>query len=183
MCPIFIPFLCPSYVLDHRLQSGGGKIPKWEPWARMGIYVGCSPSHASNVSMILYPRTGHISLQFHVVYNDDFTMVQYLRTATVPPHWATLVQASGSVELYTEREVQTWQSLPELDVELGDFSSDTLINVSQSTVAKPFEGDEISEGVGNAIHTHNKNLVTNRVTFGDGWDSEIRSMCPDLSLP
>jgi hypothetical protein len=95
---------------------------------------------------------GHISPQFHVVYDDDFIMVQYLHTATVPPHWAVLVQASASVELYTEQEVQTWQSLPELDVEPKDLSSDTSINVSQSTVAKTSERDKISEEVNNVIH-------------------------------
>jgi hypothetical protein len=82
----FHTFGCPCYVLDHCLQSGGGKIPKWEPRARMGIYVGRSPSHAANVSLILNPRTGHISPQFHVIYDDDFTTVPYLHTATVPPH-------------------------------------------------------------------------------------------------
>ena len=38
----------------------------------MGIYVGRSPSHASNVALILNPRTGHVSPQFHVVFDDDF---------------------------------------------------------------------------------------------------------------
>ncbi len=36
----FHTFGCPCYVLDHRLQSGNGTIPKWEPCARMGIHVG-----------------------------------------------------------------------------------------------------------------------------------------------
>ena len=48
----FHTFGCPCYILDHWLQSGTGKIPKWEPRARMGIYVGRSPSHASNVALI-----------------------------------------------------------------------------------------------------------------------------------
>ena len=36
----FHTFGCLCYVLDHRLQSGTGKIPKWEPcvWM-MGIHV------------------------------------------------------------------------------------------------------------------------------------------------
>ncbi len=157
----FHTFGCPCDVLDHRLQSGGGKILNWKPWARMEIHVGRSPSHAENVLMILNPNTGHISPQFHVVYDDDFTMVQYLRTATVPPHLAALVQASASVELYIEEEVQTWQSLPKFDVEPGDFSSDTSINVSKSTVAKTSEGDKNSEGVDNVIHAHKKNIVAN----------------------
>jgi hypothetical protein len=98
---------CPCYVLDHQLQSGTGKIPKWEPRTRMGIYVGRSPSHASNVALIFNPCTGHVFPQFHVVYNNDFTTVPYLRTAAVPPHWAELVHTSSTIALYTEREVGT----------------------------------------------------------------------------
>ncbi len=51
---------------------------KWEPRARMGIYVGWSPSHASNVALVLNPRTGNILPQFHVVFDDNFTIVEYL---------------------------------------------------------------------------------------------------------
>ena len=83
----FHTFGCPCYVLDNRLQSGLTILPKWEPRARMGIYVGRSPAHASNVALILNPRTGHVSPQFHVVYDDDFITVPYLRTGKVPPHW------------------------------------------------------------------------------------------------
>ena len=57
----FHTFGCPCYVLDNRLQSGLSMIPKWEPRARMGIYVGRSPAHASSVGLILNPRTGHVS--------------------------------------------------------------------------------------------------------------------------
>jgi hypothetical protein len=40
----FHTFGCPCYVLDHRLQSGNGAVPKWEPRACMCIYVSRSPS-------------------------------------------------------------------------------------------------------------------------------------------
>jgi hypothetical protein len=177
----FHTFGCPCYVFNNRLKSGVGKIPKWEPQARMGIYIGCSPLHVANVSLIINPRTGHISPQFHVVYNDEFTTVQYLCTATVPPHWAALVNASATIELYTEKQIGTWQSLPELDVESGDFTSDTSI---QSAVAETPEGNKASEGaqIQNMIDAHDKNIVCNQVTFSDGLDNEIQSMCPDESL-
>ncbi len=73
----------------------------------MGIYIGRSPSHASNVGLILNPTTGHVSPQFHAVYDDDITMVPYFCTAAVPPHWAELVQASSHLEVYTERQAGT----------------------------------------------------------------------------
>jgi hypothetical protein len=120
----FHTFGCPCYVLEHRLQSGNLMIPKWEPRARMGLYVGRSPSHAANVALIFNPRTGHISPQFHVIFDDDFTTVPYLRTATIPPYWADLVRASSKLHIYTERQIDTWQSLPEIIPENGDFTSE-----------------------------------------------------------
>ncbi len=69
----FHTFGCQCYVLDHWLQSGTGKIPKWEPRMQMGIYVGQLPSHASNVALVLNLHMGHVSPQFYVVYNDDLS--------------------------------------------------------------------------------------------------------------
>jgi len=180
----FHTFGCPCYVLDHWLQSGTGKIPKWEPRERMGIYVGRSPSHASNVALILNPRTGHVSPQFHVVYNDDFTTVPYLRTATVPPHWAELVRASSTIALHTERKVGTWQSIPELDVEPGDFASDTAnIDTAPSTTSNQHrEGDDRHSEGASDVASHHKNTVNKRVKFSDqGQDNEIQSDSPDSS--
>jgi hypothetical protein len=51
----FHTFGSPCYVLDQRLQTRSSMIPKWEPRARMGIYVGWSPSHASNAALVLNP--------------------------------------------------------------------------------------------------------------------------------
>jgi hypothetical protein len=178
----FHTFGCPCYILYHRLQSGTGKIPKWEPQARMDIYVGCLPSYASNVGLILNPRTGHVSPQFHVVYDDDFTTVPYLHTATVPPHWAKLVCASLIIALYTESKVGIWHSLPELDVNPGDFASDNVNvdTVSSTTSTQYCEGDDgYSEGACDVV-SHHKMTVTKQVTFiNQGRDNEIQSNSPD----
>jgi hypothetical protein len=56
------------------------------------------------------------------VFDDDFTTVKYLWKMIVPPHWAELVCSSAEIQLYTMHQVTTWQSLPELDKEVGDFS-------------------------------------------------------------
>ena len=70
----FHPFGCPVYILDNNLQSGKS-LPKWKPRARVGIYLGQSREHASNVSYVLNPMTDHISPQYHVIYDDDFATV------------------------------------------------------------------------------------------------------------
>ncbi len=82
---------CPSFVLEHPLASGS-KIPKWDPRARCGFYVGHSAVHAGSVTLILNPSTGHISPQFHVVFDDTFLMVPFMRLQKEPPNWADLVR-------------------------------------------------------------------------------------------
>jgi len=105
----FHTFGCPVYVLDSRLQSSTMGVPKWEPRARLGIYLGRSPSHAANVALVLNPKTGLVSPQFHVVFDDDFSTVPHLRKGTVPPNWAKLV--AGSREKSTTEHfdlTKTW---------------------------------------------------------------------------
>ena len=65
---------CPVYVLDPKLQDQK-KLPKWRPRSRLGVYLGCSPSHHNTVGRILNPRTGYVSPQFHVVYDEKFETV------------------------------------------------------------------------------------------------------------
>jgi hypothetical protein len=114
------------------------------------------------VALILNPCTGHVKPHFHVVYDDNFTTVPYLRTATVPPHWAKLVRPSSAIALYTEHEVGTWQSIPELDVNPGDFTSDTTNTdtAPSTTSTQNCEGDDgHSEGASDLV-SHHKNTVT-----------------------
>jgi hypothetical protein len=158
----FYTFGCPCYILDHWLQSGTKKICKWEPRVRMGIYVGHLPSHASNVGFSLNLHMGYVLPQFHVVYDDDFTTVPYLRTAAVPSHWEKLVHASSAIVLFTKSEVGTWQSLPKLDVDPSDFASDNanVDTVSSTTSIQHPEGDDgHSEGASDVV-SHHKNTVT-----------------------
>jgi hypothetical protein len=180
----FHSFGCPCYVLDHWLESGTGKIPKWEPWAWMGIYIGHLPSHPSNVGLILNLHTGHVLPQFYVVYDDDFTTVPNLHTPTAPPHWAKLVHASSTISLYTESKVGKWQSLPKLDVDLGDFASDTVnVDTASSTTSTQYRerDDGHSKGASDMV-SHHENTVTKQVTFSNqGQDNEIQSNSSDLS--
>jgi hypothetical protein len=65
---------CPVYVLDPKLQDGH-KIPKWSPRSRRGKFLGVSTSHSTTIGLILNLRTGFVSPQYHVVYDDEFTTV------------------------------------------------------------------------------------------------------------
>jgi hypothetical protein len=37
--------------------------------------------------------TGHVSPQYHVVFDDDFTRVPYLEAGSIPSHWSDLLQS------------------------------------------------------------------------------------------
>ena len=139
----------------------------WEPRARMGIYVGRSPSYASNFALILNPRTGHVSPQLHIIFDDDFTTVPYLCTGTVPPHWAHLVRSCATIQMYTEKQVGTWQSIPDLETEQGDFSGkNQLLSTSNQ--------DRVGAGGDSAAHSNRRKQ---RVSFADqaGIDEEINN--------
>ena len=91
---MFHNFRCPCFLLDPRLQSGLSTCLKWEPRSRLGIYVGNSPDHAGTVALVLNPRTGHVSPQFHIVFNDLFTAVPFMNKSQLLPNWAELVKDS-----------------------------------------------------------------------------------------
>ena len=69
------------YVLEPALQDGK-KIPKWQPRARLGIFMGFLQVHSSLVPLVLNVSTGKISpqYQYHVVFDDEFSTVNSLPT-------------------------------------------------------------------------------------------------------
>lgn len=93
---------CPTYVLDPRSQDGK-KIPKWDPRARRGQFVGISPLHASHVGLIRNLRTNNISPQFHVVYDDFFATV-HADEAEAPPEWEELLTFNRSRSEYDDED-------------------------------------------------------------------------------
>jgi hypothetical protein len=83
-------FGCPVYVLDAALQDGK-KIPKWNPWERLGLFLGFSDLHSSQEPLVLNIESGHISPQFHVIYDDEFETVHSLPSNQPLDHqWAKI---------------------------------------------------------------------------------------------
>ena len=64
-------FGCPAYVLTSDLQQGK-PFGKWKRRAEVGIYLGPSPHHNRNVGLILNRKTGLVSPQFHIKYDNSF---------------------------------------------------------------------------------------------------------------
>jgi hypothetical protein len=153
-------FGLPCFVLDSCLQSGVGSAPKWEPRSCLGIYVVHSPSHAGLVALVLNPWIGHVSPQFHVVFDDLFTTVPFMEKNEVPPHWAQSIKKSH--EKVTEEHYElakTWLfsdskpgniSLPEQNQNVSNNSNGTLID--QEMIGHNVSQNLLSTGMQPSIH-------------------------------
>ncbi len=97
-------------------MQDGKKIPKWEPRSCHGQFVGVSAVHASSVGVIQNLRTGNLSPQFHVVYDNFFETV-HSGDDEVPTGWEDLVTYSSDRVLIDEDDPA---SIPELADEWVD---------------------------------------------------------------
>lgn len=92
---------CPVYVLDPKLQQGQ-ILPRWEPHAHHGIFIGYTSVHSSDVPLVLNIHTGHISPQYHVVFDDSFSTVPSLAADDVPPDFWSAIDFSSNLNMFTE---------------------------------------------------------------------------------
>ena len=142
---------CPVYVLEAGLQSSFSQIPKWQPRSKIGVYVGHLPSHAGSVALVLDPSTGHVSAQFHVVFDDNFLTVPHLQNVTQPPSLSKLCQTSSELAKHTEYNVaQAWlqrqMAKPQdQNTEVCEVVDEALVSEGASSSEVP-EGDGYSEG-------------------------------------
>ncbi len=81
------------------------------------MYLGHSPFHAGSVALVFNPCTGHVSPQYHVVFDNTFSTVPFMDNGTVPPHLADLHKHS------TERATNEEFNLAEVGGPELEFSS------------------------------------------------------------
>jgi hypothetical protein len=102
----FHPFGCPVYVLNEPLQTAGAIYPRWDDRSRVGIHLCHSPNHASNVSLVLNTQTGHVSPQFHCVFDDNFD------TVTRDKKFQSLWQQKANLQSGSSTDPESSDSLP-----------------------------------------------------------------------
>ena len=85
---------CLVYILESKVQISSKGLPKQESRARIGVYLSRSPVYAGNVVMVLNLSSGHVSLQYHIVFDNDFSLIPSLRTNMILSNQADLVTCS-----------------------------------------------------------------------------------------
>jgi hypothetical protein len=68
-------FGSPVYILHKSLQDKPGSVPKWHSHCWQGVYLGHSSMHANNVALVYNPATKHVTPQFHLSFDDQFSSI------------------------------------------------------------------------------------------------------------
>lgn len=186
----FHPLFCPVFVLDHRLHSAGGSMPKWEPRSRCGVYLGHSPLHAGNVALVFNPTTGRVSPAYHVVFDDTWSTVPFMKAATLPPNWEDLVKNSREIATIEEYELaDDWIKKNEAPNEMQKRIMDGLpAQDSSSRITDPFavvQGQQQQDGEfspASAAHSTDE-LALVQPSEGENEKSSKRVTFSDDSKP
>jgi hypothetical protein len=89
---------CPCCILDSRLHNMGSiGPPKWELISNIHVCLGHSLLHVGSVALVYNPSTGHVSPQYHFVFDDDLPTVPCMEAGTISPHWSDLVYSSSEL--------------------------------------------------------------------------------------
>jgi Reverse transcriptase (RNA-dependent DNA polymerase)/GAG-pre-integrase domain len=140
------PFGCPAYALESNLQNQK-KVNKWESRSRIAIYLGPSPHHAQSVGLLLSLRTGLVSPQFHVKYDDQFETVKHAKSSLLPnsewQHKCGFVQAPQGDPPYPKDNQHDTNNIPDTEhLEIQGHPEDPGI--------QPSDGDQMEPDVGTA---------------------------------
>ena len=159
-------FGCPVYVLDPKLQDGH-KIPKWDPRARLGMFLGYSDVHSSLVPLVLNVRTGKISPQYHVIFDDEFATVHSTNEIPFGKQWTQILKLTK--ELYLDVEYTSGGKIdnsfyPPLD---DEWITDemTAENVLDETINLPFV--DADNDIGRQLSPNSPPLDTTDLTSND----------------
>ncbi len=80
-------FRCPTYVLVQDLQTDMAIHHKWKLHLQVGAYLGCSPQHTRDISLVLNLDTGQVSPQFHVKLDSNFHTLREKQAQMPPSSW------------------------------------------------------------------------------------------------
>ena len=67
-----------SLCLGYNITSQHNWINQVGTLIKSGIYLGHSPYHIGSVALVLNPETGHVSPQFHVVFDTSSIQLNLL---------------------------------------------------------------------------------------------------------
>jgi hypothetical protein len=154
-------FGCPVYVLEAALQDGH-KIPKWAPRACLGIFLGFSTLHSSQVPIVMNVDTGKISPQFHIIFDDKFeTVVSMSSEDSLGDQWKAIFCLGCECYEDVDYNENGNAILPPLTSLFKPDNSDDEITPTSPWMAPTNTSHLVSEGapVGETLGNNKANIV------------------------
>ena len=98
----------PAYILGSTIQDGQ-KIPKWNPHAKRGQFLGFSKDHSTQIGLIRNLQTNSITPQYHVAFDDLFTTVTNCDKSGISPQqqlqdWQDIL-CTGTEQFYDPEDI------------------------------------------------------------------------------
>ncbi len=152
-------FGCPVYVLDPALQDGK-KIPKWNPRARLGLFLGFSEGHSSQVPLVLNVTTGKI------IFDDKFDTVHSItKDESVEQQWRTVLQLGYECFIDTDFDENGNQILPKY----GDLIKNYIELKSKRALTEPIG---IERGPAFDLDNHQDNQHNDPLSLPPHFDQQ-----------
>ena len=71
--------------------------------------------NAGSVALVLNPATGHVSPQFHVLFDEEFSTVSFIREGKIPLNWTNCVQLRSQISSSKNIDLKDTWFTPDLD--------------------------------------------------------------------
>jgi hypothetical protein len=108
-------FGCPTFVLHKAAQDNPASQSTWASRTWQGVYVGFSSQHASTVAMIYNPSTKHITPQFHVTFDEEFSTVHLSDPTALESRLSKLADSPASwhfIDSYGDKDPYFFDDIP-----------------------------------------------------------------------
>ena len=138
--------------------------------------------------LVLNLETGLVSPQFHVIFDDEFTTVDYLESTTEPPNWPALCthalehstneqQHLSYAWLHPDSPIDTTETVLPLQEDDTTAKTSNLSNASSTIPVSEGDAtatDPISQRVGGGVTNDNSQPFVNLDTSGLRRSDRIR---------
>ena len=164
----------------------------------MGIHLGFSPVHFVDVALVSNPTTRFVSSQYHTVFDDDISTLEYICKQVQPLHWSVLVRNAShlTTDEHFPIDNETWEAGPvspehkpcvplvstaPLRLENHSRPSTTTPVLSPSAAANSASGDTTNPLVSAFVLS----LSDHRLPSSDSssvWPSDSNALSSDLRV-
>ena len=91
------------------------------------FYLDHAPCHDGLVVLVLNHKNLHVSLQYHVAFDDNFSTVQYMKNGKILPRWKDLVDHNSESSTDITMDLENIWDVDTSDCEEGPVDPNLVL--------------------------------------------------------